>query len=134
MGRGVPQKTGRQQCSSKGLILWNNSPMGNTTGHQDDLDRQSRWRRRRQPRSFALSLFVYFVCLYVFRATVLWSRATILWSHSAEELLNIRESSLGFFSTIFHQSELHRTPDEQSRSTLRDTPPKASEGKARFRW
>ncbi|MEQ2248165.1 hypothetical protein ILYODFUR_016495 [Ilyodon furcidens] len=38
------------------------------------------------------------------------------------------------FFTIFHQSELHRTPDEQSRSTLRDTPPKASEGKACWHW
>ncbi|MEQ2251432.1 hypothetical protein ILYODFUR_010877 [Ilyodon furcidens] len=57
-----------------------------------------RWRRRWQPRSFALSLFLYIVCFFVFRATVLWSRATILWSHSVERIFSTAERPLlGFF-------------------------------------
>ncbi|MEQ2307126.1 hypothetical protein AMECASPLE_015058 [Ameca splendens] len=60
-----------------------------------------RWRRRWQRQSFALSLFLYFVCFYVYRATVLWSRATILWSHSVERNFSTSESSLGFFSPSF---------------------------------
>ncbi|MED6243068.1 hypothetical protein ATANTOWER_014427 [Ataeniobius toweri] len=61
------------------------------------------------------SLFVYFVCLYVFRATVLWSRAKFLWSHSVERNFSTSVSPLlGFFhhlssiraSLSFWQAEL----------------------------
>ncbi|MEQ2227449.1 hypothetical protein ILYODFUR_037846 [Ilyodon furcidens] len=75
-----------------------------------------------------LFVFVFCVFLCFLSHSTVVSGHNSVGSYSRDELLNIRESSLGIFFTIIHPSELHRTPDEQIRSTLWDTPPKASKG------
>ncbi|MEQ2224962.1 hypothetical protein ILYODFUR_012728 [Ilyodon furcidens] len=71
-----------------------------------------------------LCAFCVFLC-FSNHSTVVSGHNSVV-SFSREELLNIRVLSQDFF-TIIHQSEPHRTPDERSRSTLRDTALKASE-------